>query len=299
VDDGLLLQAHHSAWSTFAHSGDPAKAREHAEAGRRLYDPMKHAHHRFVYGGHDPGVCARMTGGEVEWLLGYPDKALASSTEALALAEQIDHPFSLELANRFAAALYLNRGEPELAHGRVAAAEALGIAGGFRPDETLRGGVHFARGAPADALASLRQGLARAGALANRPSGLCLLTKALLSLGDYVEALTALREAFEHIEATGQQQWLAELHRLRGLVLLAQNKLDDGGASLMRAIRLAQAQQAKSLELRAARDLARLWGEQGRRVEARELLVPVYNWFTEGFDTADLKETKALLDELT
>ena len=101
-----------------------------------------------------------------------------------------------------------------------------------------------------------------------------------------------------HSGCHGEHFWDAELHRLVGTVLLAENKLDEGQASLRQAIRIAQAQQAKSLELRAARDLARLWGEQGRRAEARDLLAPVYGWFTEGFDTADLKEAKALLDEL-
>src|SRR6202040_3464921 len=88
------------------------------------------------------------------------------------------------------------------------------------------------------------------------------------------------------------------VRRDRGTVLLADNKLDEGQASLQQAIRVAQAQRAKSLELRAAGDLARLWGEQGRRAEARDLLAPVYGWFTEGFDTTDLKEAKALLDQL-
>ena len=92
--------------------------------------------------------------------------------------------------------------------------------------------------------------------------------------------------------------WDAELHRLTGTVLLAENKRDEGHASLQQAIHIAQAQQAKSLELRATRDLARLWGEQGRQAEARSLLAPVYGWFTEGFDTADLREVKALLDHL-
>jgi len=86
---------------------------------------------------------------------------------------------------------------------------------------------------------------------------------------------------------------------LTGTVLVAENKLDEGQTSLQQAIHIARAQQAKSLELRAARDLARLWGEQGRHAEARDLLAPIYGWFTEGFDTADLKEAKALLDELT
>jgi predicted ATPase len=93
--------------------------------------------------------------------------------------------------------------------------------------------------------------------------------------------------------------WDAELHRINAMVQLAENKLDEGQASLQQAIRIARDQQAKSLELRAAHDLALLWGEQGRRIEARDLLAPVYGWFTEGFGTADLKEAKALLDELT
>ena len=107
-----------------------------------------------------------------------------------------------------------------------------------------------------------------------------------------------MREGLEIADATGEHKWDAELHRLTGTVLLADNKLDEGQASLQHAIRVAQAQQAKSLELRAARDLARLWGERGRRAEARDLLAPVYGWFTEGFDTVDLKEAKALLDQL-
>ena len=103
--------------------------------------------------------------------------------------------------------------------------------------------------------------------------------------GDRAAALAALREGLAMADVTGEHLWDAELHRLTGTVLLAENKLDEGEASLQQAIRIAQAQQAKSLELRAAASLARLWGEQGRRAEARDLLAPVYGWFTEGFDT--------------
>jgi predicted ATPase len=127
---------------------------------------------------------------------------------------------------------------------------------------------------------------------------LASLAEGLARRGDRVAALAALREGLETADATGEHKWDAELHRLTGTVLLAENKLNEGEASLQQAIRIAQAQQTKSLELRAARDLARLWGEQGRRSEARDLLAPVYGWFTEGFDTADLKDAKALLDEL-
>jgi predicted ATPase len=128
---------------------------------------------------------------------------------------------------------------------------------------------------------------------------LAFLAEGLARHGDRAAALAALREGLETTNATGEHKWDAELHRIAGIVLLAENKLDEGQASLQGAIRIARDQHAKSLELRAVRDLARLWGEQGRRTEARDILTPVYGWFTEGFDTADLKDAKALLDELT
>ena len=131
-----------------------------------------------------------------------------------------------------------------------------------------------------------------------RSLGFALLTTALVEEGEYPEAMTLITEALQGVEATGEGMWNPELHRSRGLVLLAQNKLAEGEASIRQALELARKQQAKSWELRAATSLAQLWGEQGRRAQARELLAPVYGWFTEGFDTADLKEAKALLDGL-
>ena len=107
-----------------------------------------------------------------------------------------------------------------------------------------------------------------------------------------------MREGLALADVTGEHFWDAELHRLTGTVLLAENKLDEGEASLQHAIHIAQAQQAKSLELRATASLARLWRDQGKPQQARELLAPVYSWFTEGFDTLDLREAKALLGEL-
>jgi predicted ATPase len=100
------------------------------------------------------------------------------------------------------------------------------------------------------------------------------------------------------VEKTGHRQWEAELHRLEGVALLGLNRLEEGQIALEEARRIARRQQAKAYELRAATSLARLWGEQGRRAEARALLTPVYGWFTEGFDTADLRDAKVLLDEL-
>src|SRR5437762_942567 len=114
-----------SVWSTWCWADDPAKAREHADAGRLLYEPMKHASHRLVYGGHDPGVCAGYVGAQAEWLLGYPETALASITDSLALAERIAHPFTLSVALAFSSVVYLNRREPEQALRQFEAADLL------------------------------------------------------------------------------------------------------------------------------------------------------------------------------
>jgi len=157
------------------------------------------------------------------------------------------------------------------------------------------------QGADDEAIARIREGVAswtRLGRTIFLPYGFAFLAEGLARHGDRLAALAALREGLETAAATGEHFWDAELHRLTGTVLLAENKLDEGQASLQCAIRIAQAQQAKSLELRAATSLARLWGERRRRNEARDLLAPVYGWFTEGFDTPDLKDAKALLDEL-
>jgi class 3 adenylate cyclase/predicted ATPase/DNA polymerase III delta prime subunit len=303
-DDGLRLQAHHSGWTTRLHAGDPAKTREHADAGRLLYDPEKHASHRLVYGGHDPGVCAQLSGALAEWLLGYPDKALASIAEGLALAERIAHPFTLGLALLQSSEVYLNLREPERALRQLDAAEAVAAEQRLSlmsEPGMLRGAALLEQSAVDEAIARIREGVAKwtgLGRTKDLPYGLAFLAEGLARHGDRAAALAALREGLEIADATGEHKWDAELHRVTGTVLLAENKLDEGQAALQEAIRIAQAQHAKSLELRAVRDLTRLWGEQGRRAEARDLLAPVYGWFTEGFDTADLKEAKALLDEL-
>jgi predicted ATPase len=305
----LRLQAHHSVWSTWCWAGDPAKAREHADAGRLLYDPlydpMKHASHRLIYGGHDPGVCAGYVGAQAEWLLGYPETALASITGSLALAERIAHPFTLSAALLYSSEVYLNRREPERALRQLEAADLLVAEQrlAFIVEPSMLRGVALAeQGTVDDAIARIREGVTRWTGLGRTiylPYVFAFLAESLARHGDRTAALAVLREGLATAGATGEHLWDAELHRLTGTALLAENKLDEGQASLQQAIGIAQVQQAKSLELRAATSLARLWGEKGRRAEAHDLLTPLYGWFTEGFGTADLKEAKALLDELT
>ena len=161
-DDGLRLQAHHSGWATRYWAGDSAKAREHADVGRRLYDPKKHASHRLVYGGHDPGVCATWVAAQAEWMLGYPVKGLASITASLALAEQIAHPFTLCLALTNATVVFLNRREPERALSYLDGAKALAadqrLSLIYEPG-MLRGIALLGQGAVKEAIASIREGV--------------------------------------------------------------------------------------------------------------------------------------------
>jgi len=305
IDAGLRLQAHHSGWTTDWWSGEIASADKHAEAGRRLYDPEEHRSHRHLYGGHDPGVCARWVGANLQWLLGYPERGLALGRETLDLAEVIAHPFSLFLACGFVAGLHLSRREPELALRLVERQEAVTAEQRFVPTVQpgiLRGPALAMQGATDEAVSCLREALAalgRGGSTLYRPYGLAYLAETLALRGEYAPALAALKEGFETIDTTGDRWWEAELHRVNGIALCGLNKLEDGQAAFEHALRIARQRQAKSLELRAATSLARLWGEQGRRAEAHGLLAPVYGWFTEGFDTADLKDAKALLDELS
>ncbi len=302
-EDELRLEAHHSAWATSLFAGEPAAAREHCEAGRRLYDPERHHLLRRFYGGHDPGACAGYFGAQANWLLGYSEDALRLGRQGLALAGRIKDPFSLVTASLYNAMVHLNRGEPELALQLLAAAEALAAEqrlGLVVVPEILRGVALTAQGALEEAVACLRRGLADGPKVTRvRTYGLAGLADALSRRGEHEAALGAAKDGLQAQEETGHRQWHAELHRVEGVALLGLNKLEDAQSALGQALRVARRQQAKAYELRAACDLARLWGEQNRRAEAHDLLAPVYGWFTEGFDTPDLREAKALLDELT
>jgi class 3 adenylate cyclase/tetratricopeptide (TPR) repeat protein len=302
ADEGLLLQAHHSAWSTSLFAGEPAAAREHCAIGRQIYDPERHRLHRRLYGGHDPGVCACYMDAQAHWLLGYPAKSLVFAGEALALAEKIAHPFTLAAALAFTAMLHLDRDEPGVALQRLEAAEAIAVEqrlGLVMEPQLLRGAALIAQGAFREAAACLRESLAgRPGTHRLRTYGLAGLATALARQGEHGAALAAVQEGLEDQERTGQRRWEPELRRLEGIALAGLNRLEESQNAFAEAMRTAQRQRAKAYELRAATGLARLWCEQGRRVDASNLLAPVYAWFTEGFDTADLKEAKALLDEL-
>ncbi|HUJ99216.1 MAG TPA: AAA family ATPase [Stellaceae bacterium] len=301
ADDELRLQAHHSAWATGLFSGEPTVAREHSEAGRRLYDPERHRRHHQLYGGHDPGMCARYFGAQIHWLLGYPDKALAIGNEAFVLAERNAHPFSVALALQYNSMLLLDRGAPELALQRLEAAEALAAEQRLSfvvERQLLRGAALMAQGALEGAVACLREGLGRPGAVRVRCYGLAKLAEALTGQGEHDAALGSATDGLSAVAKTGHRQWEAELHRVEGIALLGLNRIEESESALEEAMRVARSQQAKAYELRAAMSMARLWGDRGKRQQARDLLSPIYGWFTEGFDTMDLKQARALLGEL-
>jgi predicted ATPase len=303
-DGAMRLEAHHSAWFTRFFGGEPAPARSHCDQGLRLYDFERHRSLALLYGGHDPGICARYTGAWSEWLLGYPDTALASVRDAVRLAKRLAHPLSLDIAYLYEAVLGLFRRESDMVFPPVDWAERLATEQHLAlilDPRLLRSSALLAQGETEQAVASIPERLAKPetiGPYQYRAYHLALLSEVLDRMGNHKGALASLADALAWVEQSGERWWEAEIHRLKGVSLLSQERFAESEASFEQSIQIARRQQAKSLELRGATSLARLWGEHGRRAEARELLAPVYGWFTEGFDTADLKEAAALLSEL-
>jgi tetratricopeptide (TPR) repeat protein len=304
TEAGLRLQAHHSAWTTHFFRGAPGPSVEQCQAGLRLYDVEQHRSHALLYGGHDPGVCAHEIAACVEWLLGYPAKALASVNNAMVLAERLAHPLSLELALLYAAIIHHFRREPKDALRQARRAEALATEhrlASFISPGILQGGALAAQGEGVEALVQLRAASVGKGsvtAFVLKPYALALLAAAQAQVGDHAAALETVAQALAASEESGARWWEAEIHRLKGLVLLSRHDWQASEACFACSRKIAQRQNARSLELRASTSLARLWSDQGKRTEARDLLAPIYGWFTEGFDTPDLNDAKLLLDQL-
>jgi predicted ATPase/predicted Ser/Thr protein kinase len=308
-DPALLLQARQALAVTFYCLGDPAASREHAEQGVALYDPHLHSSHTYIYG-QDPGAACLSFGAVALWLLGYADQAVQRSREAVALGKELSQPSTLALALHFDAVLRQYRREgtavQESARATTALATehalALWLAGGL----VMHGWALAEQGAWAGGIAQLRQGLtawAATGSVSQRTYFLGLLAEALGSQGQLEEGLGVLAEALALMHGTGEGFHGAELHRLQGEFLLRQERTEaarpEAEACFRRALAIARRQQAKALELRAVMSLSRLYQQQDRQAEARPLLAGCYDWFTEGFDTPDLQEARALLEQLS
>jgi predicted ATPase len=271
-----------------------------------LYDPQQHHSHAFVYG-QDPSVMCRGFAAWPIWVLGYPDQALQRIQEALTLAQELDQPFSLATALVMAATIHQFRRDVQAVQESTEALIALSTEQRFPQwlayGTVLRGWALTERGEGAEGIAQIHQGLVDRRAVKaeiQRPYFLSLLAEAYGEVGQPEEGLTVLVDALAIVDTTGERFWEAELRRRKGELLLIQQKQKVGEAEecFRKALDTAHRQQAKSLELRAAMSLSRLWLQQGKQEEAHQLLAEIYGWFTEGFDTADLKEAKVLLEEL-
>ena len=289
------------------YAGDFAEARAHLDQGIALYDSPEHSRLAMRFG-EDQRVANLFFRSKALWLLGYPETALVDIDQALKDAREIGHAVSLLWAltgSSFFVDSYC--GNYATANARVdelialadeknaALWKAFGILG--------RGWLLSLTGRAADAVQMITFGIAAwrsTGATMQLPSWLSNLAGAHAELGQLDEAWRCIGEAMNTVETAKERWFEAEINRVAGTIALKSPVPDTAKAQAYfeRALAVARHQQAKSWELRAAMSMARLWRDQGKRNEARDLLAPVYGWFTEGFDTLDLKEAKALLDEL-
>jgi len=307
-DPALLLQAHHAIAGVCALLA-PDKmqlALTHAEEIIKLYQPARHHNQTFHYGGHDPGVCGLQLAARLLWLLGYFEQARQRADAALHLARQLSHPYTWAFAFNNVAEIYTFLRKPAVVARLTTTAIAIADEYNF-PQEMAQGMIlcgwaTVMQGNVAQGIDELRQGIdlwKSLGVMLHRSYFPLLLAEAYAQAGEPAAGLAAVEEARVAAATYHDRYWEAENYRLRGELSLADGQTaEEAEADFQQALTLARQQQAKALELRAAVSLGRLWQTQGKFVEARQLLSKLYQWFTEGFDTVDLQEAKALLGEL-
>ena len=298
-DSGRLLEAHHALWATLLAAGDPAAAIAHMERGIALYDPERHGSHTFLYGGHNPGACCRYQLALGRWLVGYPEQAALAMRDALRFVEALNHPLTTTIALWFVACVQYFSGERAPLRLTVQRLTALGTEHRFATwmDSAVVLNVRGER-VGRDVLADVQRDLRATGAAAwRRVFSSCVLAELYADAGYPEEG----RRVLEEVTETHRQTSLApEVYRLEAELLLRSPSpaIADAERLLIRATELARSRGVKSLELRAATSLARLWQRQDKREAARQTLAPVYEWFTEGLDTPDLQAARRLLTEL-
>ena len=306
-DPGLMLQAYHAAWPMSVTRGDFWEAWQQVEAALALYRRDAHAYHARIFGGHDPGTCAYVIGALIRAATGYPEHAIELIEKGLTLARDLAHPPNLAHALWFTAEVRQVRREPNVV-GEVAAAlipvvSQHGTAVGVANATMLRGWARTMQGDIEHGIAELHDGLTAWRATGSKfhvAYRLARAADACRAAGLTAEGLSLVAEALGVAEESGERWILAELHRLRGeLLALSGKDRAEVEADYRQAMEVARSQGARLWELRAATRLAGVWRDQGKRREACDLLAPIYGWFTEGFDTLDLKEANALLDELS
>ena len=306
--DALVLAAGHcmvayAAWW----QGDFIDVREHSRQGLVLYNPDQHRAGIAAYNQNPKIICGYLTAFS-NWVLGYPNQACVAMERTVAYAKELEHPYSIGLALLFSAQLFQLCREPGPARARAEEAIALSTEHGLHAVELWcllpRGWAAVQMGDAPAGIADIREAMDRRRAMsigAVWPWFYALLADAHGALGQTSQGLEALEEALQWVRRNDERLYEAEVHRIKGELLLTQDIPDPEQAEncFQQALAVARDQEAKSFELRAAMSLARLWQQEDRRHDARALLAPIYDWFTEGFDTADLMEAKALVEQLS
>jgi len=309
-DTVLLREGHMAKGSVAFYRSELVTARAHMEQGLHLCDTQCPPTPLFS-GGHDRRVMTLAELTQVLWALGYADQAQQRSQEALAQAQQVGHPPSLVYAELYAAILSQCCRDVAAVQAHADAmmvlAAAQGLGHRIEHGRILRGWALAMQGDAATGVAHIQQGLVAVqsmGLKLYRPYFLYLLAEAYGQAGQPEAGLTVLAEALTLVATTEERWWEAELYRLRGELLLhaecgVRHTAWTPAECFRQAIEVARRQQARSLELRAALHLSRLWQQQGKRDNALQLLVEIFGWFTEGFATPDLQEAQGLLGALT
>jgi predicted ATPase len=304
-DPILILGANRMLGDTLFWMGELHSAREHFERTIALYNTHGRQSALSIYGW-DEGVFGYFYAALAAWFMGYPEQGAKKAEEAVALAQQLLHPYSIAAALAFAARLHLCRRDVlparQYAEACIALSKEHGFAFWLIWGNLLFGRLLVEERREEDGIAQMRDSLATyqtIGAGLGRSDFLALLAEACMEAGRLQEGLAVVDEALAWVDKTAERNCEAELYRLKGELLLKTN-FDSGQVEshFRRALQITRSQGAKSWELRVATSLARLLLKRDRRNEAYDVLAAIYNWFTEGFDTADLKHAKALLDEL-
>jgi class 3 adenylate cyclase/predicted ATPase len=306
-DPLILAVGHRMLAYTAWWQGDVIDVRNHSAQGLAFYDRDQYRTCVVTYI-QDSGVLCGYLSALADWVLGYPTRAVQTMEQAVAHARGLEHPYSVALTLLMSAQLSQLRRDPESARTQAEAAIEVSREHGLPAVELWgllpRGWALTEQGEVAKGISDIREGMERRQAYgmgAVWPWFLVLLAEAHGKVGQLVEGLDALEEALGWVHRNDERLYEAEAYRIRGELLLKQEAPGSVGAEqcFQRALQVARQQQAKSWELRAATSLSRLWLQEGKRDDARELLVPIYSWFTEGFDTPDLQDARVLVDRLS
>jgi predicted ATPase/class 3 adenylate cyclase len=322
-DPARFMLAYRALLTASYWCGDFMRAHKYAEQGMQLYDPQQHGSLGFVFGV-DLGVAFLIEGAWALWYLGYPDQALQKSQAAVTLARDISHPYSLAWALEAAAWMHIYRSEGRaactLADEAITFSSTQDFPHWVAMGTMMRGWALAELGQWQEGISLMQQGIVgywATGARLGRACWVAQVAKTLGQVGQVEEGFRMMTEAMAFLSGGEVRHYEAEIYRLKGELTLQKSEArgpesevtdprpltpdpqGEAEACFLQAIEIAQKQQAKSLELRAVTSLAQLWQQQGKKDEARQMLAEIYGWFTEGFDTADLQEAKALLEELS